>query len=290
MPRNKPPKPDTAQVTSDGSEPGTAPREPEGPEGPGGNRPGRARGATAGGGAGSEAASAGGADPATAPPEGEAGQLVTMLIGQFREQVQRALQTDLDGSTTSLAIVDHYLAMARDEEREPILSLLAAGAGAYYGELVRRTFGATWIGRQEPRSLRLLLAPQLIHFSPVDQAFEAILGTSANPDDPRLPAGAPVDATFHLPTRPDDAGGEEGGPVGSQPEDPDLDDASWLSARLAEVPPMPEDQFHSLTGRFETLQLMVEMLSARHASQGRPPRQLGMADYLEQLDPTRTDA
>ncbi len=197
--------------------------------------------------------------------------LVEALVRTFGEQVRRSLQAELDGSVTSLAFVDHYLTMARDEDREPIVSLVAAGAGAYFGELVCREIGGTWVGDgHDPRRLRLLLEPQFIHFSPVDQAYEAIAGTSLNVDDPRVAAGPAFDSMFGLqPPGPDDG--------------PEQDDAQWLSERLAELPPMPEDQFHSLTCRFETLQLMLEMLATRHGAQGRPRLRLGLADYVDVL-------
>jgi hypothetical protein len=197
--------------------------------------------------------------------------LVESLADRFREQVERALEVRLDGSVTSLAFVDHYLALARDEDREPIVSLLAAGAGAYFGELVRKALGGTWVGDGvDPRRLRLLVEPHFVYFSPVDQAYEAIAGRSLEHDDPRLPAGPAFDSAFGLePAREGDAPGEG--------------DAQWLSDRLAELPPVPEDEFHSLTCRFETLELMLQLLSAKHADEGLPPRRLGVPDYVEVL-------
>jgi hypothetical protein len=199
--------------------------------------------------------------------------LVESLVHTFGEQVKRALKVELDGSITSLAFVDHYLSLARDEDREPIVSLLAAGAGAYFGELVRREMGGTWVGDgQDPRRLRLLVEPQFVHFSPVDQAYEAIAGRSLDGDDPRVPPGPAFDSAFGLePPRPEDEPGEG------------EDDAEWLSDRLAELPPVPEDQFHSLTCRFETLQLMLELLAAKHVAQGLAPRRLALSDYVEVL-------
>jgi len=206
---------------------------------------------------------------ATASERG-ASALVTALVRSFQDQVRRALKAELDGSITSLAYVDYYVSLARDEDREPIVSLLAAGAGAYFGELVRREMGGTWVGDgEDPRRLRLLLEPQFVHFSPVDQAYEAIAGTGLEPNDPRLAPGPAFDSGFGL--RPED------------PDDPTEDEASWLSDRLAELPPVPEDQFHSLTCRFETLQLMLELLAARQVAEGLPPRRLSLADYVEVL-------
>lgn len=197
--------------------------------------------------------------------------LVESLAGRFSEQVERALEVRLDGSITSLAFVDHYLSLARQEDREPIVSLLAAGAGAYFGELVRRELGGTWVGDgEDPRRLRLLIEPQFVYFSPVDQAYEAIAGEGLTGDDGRLAPGPAFDSAFGLePPRVDD--------------DPGGGDAHWLSERLAELPPVPEDEFHSLTCRFETLQLMLELLAAKHAAEGVPPRRLGLPDYVEVL-------
>ena len=218
--------------------------------------------------------------------------LVASLDATFREQVSRALEVELDGSIESLAFVDHYLTMARDERREPIISLIAAGAGAYFGNLIIESMGGTWIGDgKEPRRLRLLLAPQLIHFSPIDQAYEAIASRALSPDDPRIGPGPAFDPSYSLrPPRPpedEDAYDDEDDDEGDddEPARPGTvaHDAQWLEERLAELPPVPEDHFHSLTCRFETLQLMLEMLAAKHASEGRPPRTLGLSDYLTGL-------
>lgn len=224
-------------------------------------------------------------DKAPQSPTASALGLVEALDRTFREQVRRALDFELDGSIESLAFVDHYLRMAQDESREPIVSLIAAGAGAYFGTLVANTIGASWVGDgRDPRRLRLLLAPQLIHFSPVDQAYEGIASRPLSPDDPRIAEGPAFDPAFHLrppnvaAQDPDDADSS----AGATPDQPE-DDASWLEARLAELPPVPEDQFHSLTCRFETLQLMLELLAAKHAAEGRKPRSLGVPDYLEAL-------
>ena len=226
--------------------------------------------------------------------------LVASLDASFREQVKRALEVDLDGSIESLAFVDHYLAMARDERREPIVSLIAAGAGAYFGNLIIEAIGGIWIGDgREPRRLRLLLTPQLVHFSPIDQAYEAIATRALSPDDPRIGPGPAFDPSFSLrPPRPPSDGEHDG-----EDEDDDEDhdpraehaeqarpgtpahDAQWLEQRLADLPPVAEDHFHSLTCRFETLGLMLELLAAKHASEGRPPRTLGLSDYLTGLSP-----
>lgn len=179
----------------------------------------------------------------------------------------------------ALAYADHYLGMLRDEDREPIVSLVAANAGAWFGELIRREIGATWIGDgKDPRRLRLLLEPNFIHFSPVDLAYAAILVGEPD-DDPRLPPGSPLDAAFHLrkPARSEDE---------DESDEPDLSDQAWIAERLAEIPPLPEDQFYSLTGRYETLLLILELLASRHASLGREPTLYHLNDYIAALTPS----
>lgn len=227
---------------------------------------------------------------------------VTRLVGdlerRFKDGVTRSLRFDLDDSVTSLAIADHYLTQARSETREPILSLLAASAGAWFGELVRRHIGGVWLGDgSDPRSLRLLLTPAFVYFSPADLAFTAILGEDPAPSDPRVPAGLPLDAGFHLDTGtalphrtraadpedppPDPPEADQPPPDPSRrPHDDGSDDATWIAARLAELAPVPEDQFYSLTGRYETLELILELLAARREAAGFEPYEYRVEDYL----------
>lgn len=213
----------------------------------------------------------------------DATALAVELDQRFREQVHRSLGVELDGSTTSLAFVDHYLTQAREEDRVPILQLLSAGAGAYFGELVRREIGGSWIVQgDDPRNLRLLLEPQFIYFAPVDQAYEAVLAFEPDPDDARAPEGAPLDAAFRA--RPSSLPAVD--PTNGEELDPS--DHDWLMERLSERPPVPEDVYYSLTGRYETLLLLLELLATKHLSEGRQPRTYGLVDYASVL--AETDA
>lgn len=225
-------------------------------------------------------------------------RLVSDLEQGFRDAVQRSLHFALDGSVTSLAIVDHYLEQARGEARPAILALLAAGAGAYFGELVRRELGGLWIGDgSDPRHLRLLLTPEFAYFSPVDIAFAAILGEDPDPEDPRTPPGLPLDISFHLrattqpppnPRRLDDPDAPPPDPPEVEvvaertppPFDDGSDDASWISARLGELAPVSADQFYSLTTRYETLDLILQLLATRRATGGYDPYTYTVEDYL----------
>ena len=202
--------------------------------------------------------------------------LVEQLQTTFREQLHRALETELsaDLGESALAYVDHYLSLIRDEQREPIISLLAAGAGAWFGEFVRARVGGQWIGdAKDPRRLRLLLEAQFIHFSPIDMAYEAIFAASLDPDDARLPPGAVLDGSFHLRKDSETCEGE----------DEALNDHDWVAERLAQTSPLPEDQYYSLTNRFETLTLILELLASRDLARGREPTRYHLNDYVAAL-------
>jgi hypothetical protein len=218
--------------------------------------------------------------PTTRPTQA----LVEQLTVGFVEQLARAMKlpaTPLDEmGTAALAFVDHYLSLLRDETREPIITLVAAGAGAWFGELIRREVGGQWIGDgSDPRRLRLLLEPQFMHFSPVDMAYEAIFASEIEPGDPRIPAGAELDGGFHLRKRSANVDAE----TEAEPSDHD-----WVTERLAETSPLPEDQFYSLTVRFETLSLILELLATRDLARGREPTRYHLNDYIESLRPPQS--
>lgn len=247
-------------------------------------------------------------------------RLAKELAAGFREHVRRAIGMPLDDSETSLAYVDHYLRTVRNETRAPIVALIAAEAGAYYGELVCATMGGTWIGDgNDPRRLRLLLLDQFLYFSPVDQAWEALLGPAHAGDDERddgddderptesvLPDSR-LDTTFHArrglaPPEPDPVPLAVNDPNEAEEDDDAIvapsaeavrleaaasDDASWLADRLAELPSIPEDEYYSLTCRFETLKVVLEFLATKHVAEGRRPRQYQIADYVEALAAAR---
>lgn len=228
-------------------------------------------------------------------------RLIADLVRAFQEQVRRSLGVHLDGSVTSLAYVDHYLAQARGETREPILTLLAASAGAYFGEVIRGHIGGHWLSDgKDPRALLLALEPSLIYFSPFDLALEAILGESLEAGDPRLPPGHLPDASFHFPgITPRGARSHEGTRHGKRRAAPAEEatadegegaaddvrqaDVDWVFENLAAFAPVKADHYYSLTCRLETLELIIELLASREAERGCEPQTYTFDDYLRVL-------
>ena len=100
-----------------------------------------------------------------APKLSPAQQLVEQLRAAFVDQITRALGVELPAEESALAYIDHHLSELREEDREPIITLVASGAGAWIGEFIRKQIGGSWIGDgKDPRRLRLLLEPVFLHF------------------------------------------------------------------------------------------------------------------------------
>ena len=73
--------------------------------------------------------------------------------------VRNASGLELDFTPETLPMLDHYLSETRDLPREPVgdpvRGLVAALAGAFFGEVVRRTFPARWAaGDPDPMAWR----------------------------------------------------------------------------------------------------------------------------------------
>ncbi|MSP61105.1 MAG: hypothetical protein EXR72_12320 [Myxococcales bacterium] len=154
------------------------------------------------------------------------------------EYVRRALAVELDGSTESLAFVDHYISHTvrkggEGDVADELLELIAPALGAYFGEVVTARLGGTWHALSEnPADWTITLATPsgtlLCTFHPVGMAAQAIRGGDIEEYD------ASVTAPREL-----------SGP---------------LADALAAVSPVAADYFYSLTGRLESLEHIVDLL------------------------------
>ena len=219
-------------------------------------------------------------------------EFVHQLCHQFCEQVGKAMKFSLTVESSGLALVDHYLSLARTETRVAVLQLLAAGAGAYFGELVRQEIGGFWIGDgKDPRRLRFLLDVQPIFFAPFDIAYESILFEPLAQDDPRHPEGPTLDTEIHVGSiRTNDKGPSTSTNEFARPRlgesNPDrelISEQEWVRQRLDEIAPVNDEEFYSLTGRYETLTLIISLLTNKHVSEGRQPHKYVLEDYLSLL-------
>jgi hypothetical protein len=153
------------------------------------------------------------------------------------EFVRRAVGMVLDGSDESLAVLDHYVAQV-PRDKPAIVGLVAPAVGAYFGEVVRRRFGGEWRLDGEPAGWRLSLEGGALSFAPVGMAAAAVCRADVE--------GYDAETAFAPPYRED------------------------IEAALEMAAPVTEEYFYSLTGRFEALQHVLDLLAGLRA-RGRAP-------------------
>jgi hypothetical protein len=164
--------------------------------------------------------------------------------------VQRALGVELDYEPETLPLLDHYVEQARQaaETRPETAAVVAHAAGAYLGEVVRRRYPSWWRTIEEDPALwRIELGPVFLSFSPVAMITDALVR------------------------------GEEGAPdEGLEMEDADRE---AVAGRLAELPPVAEEEFFAPSTRLEVIDIAVDAIRARRMAAGEPDAALRPEDY-----------
>jgi hypothetical protein len=182
-------------------------------------------------------------------------QHVAALREAAADYVSRATGFSLDGSEESLAIVDHYIERVREKTgaaavKPQVLRLVAAALGVYLGELCISRYGGSWTSAPEATSAgadadaesddddvlpgwRVALAAAPMVIDPLGMAAAAL---SPHRDDT-----ADDDFGFRL-----------------LPAHADLYEP--LHAALSRLAPVAADYYYSLTGRFETLGYVVDLV------------------------------
>lgn len=188
-------------------------------------------------------------------PHHPAPEPIAELVRACLEYVRRSLGTDLDFSPETLPLLDHYLSEVREElSAKPELGeLTARAAGAYFGEVVRRQMQGFW--RTPSASLhdyQICSSVAFVAINPFGVAYDALYGGTEH-DGPRS----------NLRLAPEDLG--------------------YITARLATVPEVPEDQFYLLTTRIEVIEITVEALRARLEEQGYSEIEYTPEDYDAEL-------
>lgn len=204
----------------------------------------------------SVAAGAAGAAVDTPPP----GRIAELVLAAA-EYVQRALKYPISVDEESLAFLDHYVTQMRGDEggetghalrgKPDVLRLVAAALGAHLGELAIARFGGRWrtlpaatgeapADATDPTGWRVELDAAPVVFDPIGMAAQALDLPESDGED--------VSTSDEI----------EGDAVGFVTR-PDLREP--LRAALVRSPPVSADYYYSLTGRFETLTYVVELLS-----------------------------
>ena len=116
-------------------------------------------------------------DPRDAPPPPAVAELAAACV-RF---VATKYKVPLDFEPETLSVVDQYVRDGRAElsAKPETLDLLQASIGAYFGETLRRAFGATWFCDGDHDGWRLDFTYVYLTLNPIGMAREAlILGTA----------------------------------------------------------------------------------------------------------------
>jgi hypothetical protein len=165
--------------------------------------------------------------------------------------VERKLKVKLDYEPETLPLLDHYLAEARGAagERPEAGALVAHAAGAYLGEVVRRRYPSWWrADGDDPGAWRIELETVYLSFSPVELVADAL----------------------H----------REGDAEASERLELEEEDRQAVADRLAELPPVDEDEFYAPSTRLEVIDIAVDAIRARRLAAGEEAEvHLGPEDY-----------
>jgi hypothetical protein len=178
-------------------------------------------------------------------------EAIADLVRACLSYVKRSLGTELDFTPETLPLLDHYLTEVRDElqVKPELAELTAHAAGAYFGEVLRRQMRGFW--RMPSESLHDF------------QVCSSVAFVSINP------FGVAYDALF--------GGTDHQGPRSNLRVAPE--DVGYITARLATVPEVPEEQFYLLTTRIEAIEITVEALRARLEEEGYSEMEYSLEDY-----------
>ncbi|MGD0675609.1 MAG: DUF6278 family protein [Polyangiaceae bacterium] len=194
-----------------------------------------------------------GDDRGAAEPEAEALSPPPPRIAELANASIRFVSArygvELDFSPETLSFVDQWVRDARAEvgRRPEIADVVQSAAGAYLGEVIRRTFGGSWRISEDYADFRLCLSTVYCAFNPIGMVREALI----------LDAADGWHGNFEL--------------------DPGERDAA--EQRLAALPHVEEDEFFAPSTRFDVVSILVEALRSAMEGQGLSDVRFGLEDY-----------
>jgi hypothetical protein len=132
-------------------------------------------------------------------------------------------------------------------QRPEATELVQAAAGAYLGEVIRRTFGGYWVAQGDHADWKLELARVYCAFNPIGMAREALT----------LEAADGWHAHFEL----------------------DPAEAEVIERRLAALPPASEDEYYAPSTRFDVVSILFEALRGDMRARGLADVRFTPEDY-----------
>ncbi len=155
---------------------------------------------------------------------------VTEYATQLVHYVQKAIGIELTYDSETLSVLDHYLQQT-PRNNTAIRDVIATTAGAYWGEVVRKTLGGTWTiqSQDEPFTWKFTL-PGGLTFFPANIAVVSIMHEDVDG----------YDDAFHA--------------------NPKM--LSFFQDSMAESSSVSIEVYYSLTNKFDTLEQLQDLMLA----------------------------
>jgi hypothetical protein len=177
------------------------------------------------------------------------------LAESCRQYVLHSTGIELDYTQDTLSVLDHYLAGARESiaERPDLEPLIARSAGAYFGELVRRTLPSFWsLPTADIHDWRLCAKRVFLAFNPIGVAYDAL-----------------ADGVDH------DGPSSE---LRVAPEEREV-----VAQRLEELPEVPESEYYLLSTRLEVIEAAAMALRLEMQKGGVDDVSFEESDYDDEI-------
>lgn len=184
-------------------------------------------------------------------------EIIDELAAACVRFVHDTIQVELDYTPETLPLLDHYLGVARGllAEKLELRELVLRAAGAYFGEVLRRRLNGYWlIPSEDVHSWRVCGRHVLMSLNPVGVIAEAL----AENEDAEGPSGVLRLARA---------------------------DQQDVTERLAEMPPLPENEFYLTSTRLEVIDIVVEHLRMRMEQNNQADMEFDPDDYVGDLQP-----
>ncbi|MCB9585194.1 MAG: hypothetical protein H6718_07340 [Polyangiaceae bacterium] len=166
--------------------------------------------------------------------------------------VHGAVGIEIDQTSDTLSLVDHYLVEARGtlEERPELVPLITRSVGAYFGEVIRPLLNGFWIVPSDDVHGWLVCSHDVfLSLNPVGAVYDALYGHRDH-DGPS--------SELRL----------------------DREDAALVDQRLSLLPEVREEDFHLLTTRFDVVEIAVSALREAASRDGHQEVRFELDDYL----------
>ena len=187
------------------------------------------------------------------PAESGMPKKVEDLAEMARKGAAHVTGVDPDYTYLTLPLIDQYLKELPSDATQEVVQLVLTSAGCYFGEVVRRLLNGRWaVEAAATEAWRIELASCFLYFHPVGLAGE-VYSRGADED---------YDGSFGT-----------------------LDKLNEpLSEMLAAAAPYSEDEYYSLAGRVDVLQMAADWLTALPMATGKRARIFTADDYREYLN------